>query len=366
MNKAKSIYIHIPFCHQICYYCDFCRVVYHEKQADEYLDTLISEINHVLDVDGEYETIYIGGGTPSSLSLKQLERLLMALQPYASTVQEYTIECNPEDITNLKTTLFVQYGINRVSLGVQTSSSPLLSSINRKHTFQTVIDGVRALKNSGIHNISLDIIYGLPNQTLEDWKQTLQDCTNLEITHISLYSLTIEDNSVFGKRGVEKADDDREADMYEYAVEFLGDCDFKQYEVSNFKKENHESKHNLTYWRYDDFIGLGLNASGKQGHFRYTNTSNNNEYLSDMRSKTYFHLTLVEQMFEYSMMNLRKTEGLSLKEFNYEFGVSFLDYYHNEIGILKEKNLIEINEEKLQLKCKNLILLNEVIVELFR
>ena len=362
-SMSKAIYIHIPFCNHICYYCDFCRAVYREKQANDYLDALIKEMTHVLNNDINYKTIYIGGGTPSVLSLEQLERLLKALKPYTSEIQEYTIECNPEDISALKASLFVQYGINRVSIGVQTSSATLLESINRKHQFETVVDGVQCLRKAGIYNISLDLIYGLPQQTLDDWKQTLKDCTNLAIPHISLYSLTIEENSVFGKRGIEKADDDLEADMYEFAVEFLGKHGFQQYEVSNFCKEGYQSKHNLTYWRYDDFIGIGLNASGKHGHYRYTNTDNINEYCIDFRSKTYYHINQSEQMFEYIMMNLRKTEGLSLQDFNEVFEVLFLDCYHDEIEALIDKNLIDIDTIHAQVKCRKMSLLNEVLLE---
>ena len=360
---SQTVYIHIPFCKRICYYCDFCRQVYQEQLADRYIITLQNEIEANLSINETYQTFYIGGGTPSSLSIKQLVRLLEILKPYQRDVAEYTIECNPEDLIDEKIEILRCFGINRISIGVQSSSNKLLKSVNRMHTFRDVHEGILRLHKQGIYNISVDLIYGLPSQSMEDWIQALQDVSKLDIQHISLYSLTIEPNSVFGKKGIQKIDDDLEADMYEYTIRFLIENGYKQYEVSNFCKDNSESRHNFAYWKYDDFIGLGVGASGKEKHYRYTNTSNIKEYISSFKTKEYYHLNRSEQIFEYVMMNLRTTEGILLQHFNDVYGISFLDYFKNEIDILLEKELIEFDEMNSRINCKKMILLNEVLLQ---
>ena len=363
MIEAKAVYIHIPFCRHICYYCDFCRQVYQENLASQYLISLQTEIKAVLSDTARYKSIYIGGGTPSSLSVSQLTYLFETIKPYQQDDIEYTMECNPEDLIAEKIILFQQYGINRISIGVQSASERLLQSVNRNHTLKLVQEGVDRLKSFGIHNISVDLIYGLPMQSMTDWKDTLQKIVQLNIQHISLYSLTIEENSVFGKRNIQKIEDDLEADMYEFAIEFLTQKNFKQYEISNFCKENFTSKHNLTYWRYDDFIGLGVGASGKAEHYRYTNTSSLKAYIKDYRNKEYIHLDTSQQMFEYIMMNLRTINGISLSHFEENFKCSFLEVFFQEIEVLKEKNLVEVEKEYFRVSKKGLIVLNDVLLE---
>ena len=207
-TRIKHLYIHVPFCNGICYYCDFARRIYDEKLADKWLDRLEREIEE--NCHDQYETIYIGGGTPSCLSLKQSERLLRFIYPYASKAIEYTIEANPESLDSGKISLYKQYGVNRISLGVQSSNDILLKTLNRAHDFNTVKNKIRLLKDNSLTNISIDLMYSLPGQDMDILKNTLEDILKLDVPHLSLYSLTIEENSVFGKKGISSLDEDVE------------------------------------------------------------------------------------------------------------------------------------------------------------
>ena len=197
INNIKHLYIHVPFCNSICFYCDFCHRVYDSDLVDKWLNKLEKEIND--NCKDQYETIYIGGGTPSCLSINQLDRLLSLIKPYSNDVIEYTIEINPESLDIDKINLLNKYHINRVSMGVQSSDNEILKNIGRRHTFEDVKKAINLLKENGINNISVDLMYSLPNQTIDILNTTIDDILSLNVPHISLYSLTIEENSVFGK-----------------------------------------------------------------------------------------------------------------------------------------------------------------------
>ncbi|MBR5755384.1 MAG: radical SAM family heme chaperone HemW, partial [Erysipelotrichaceae bacterium] len=304
MNEVKHLYVHVPFCRTICYYCDFCHRVYDEKIAERWLDTLEKEIEERC--GDHYETIYIGGGTPTALNVEQLERLLGLIEPYSDRVIEYTVEANPESLDDKTVSLFGRYGINRVSLGVQTSDSKLLESLNRHHSFQMVREKIQLLKDSGVDNISVDLMYSLPGQTMEMLERSIDDILSLNVPHISIYSLTIEENSVFGKRGMKPLDDETEADMYEMIEKMLTDNGYIHYEVSNYCLDGYESKHNMSYWNYDDFLGVSMSASGKIGNSRYTNTRSFERYFNDYHSRDEdLKLEKKDMMFENIMMSLR-------------------------------------------------------------
>ena len=198
MTRIKHLYIHVPFCNTICSYCDFCHKVYNQELSNKWLDTIEKEIENKC--KDNYETIYIGGGTPTSLSNEQLDKLLSFVKPYSNNVIEYTIEVNPESLDIDKINIFNKYGINRISMGVQTSNEEELILINRKHSFEDVKQKIQLLKDNGLTNISIDLMYSLPNQTIPSLNKTINDFISLDIPHVSLYSLTIEENSVFGKK----------------------------------------------------------------------------------------------------------------------------------------------------------------------
>ena len=356
MNDIKHLYIHVPFCNSICFYCDFAHQVYESKLVDKWLDRLEREVQD--NCNNQYETIYIGGGTPSCLSYAQLDKLLSLIRPFSEEVIEYTIEVNPESLDDKKIQLLRKYNINRVSIGVQSSDDDMLKSLNRKHTFGDVIKCVKNLKENNINNISVDLIYSLPGQSIEMLKQSIDDILLLEIPHISIYSLTIEENSVFGKRKVESLDSDIEADMYELIEKELTSNGYIHYEVSNYCKEGYESKHNMGYWVYDDYLGLSLGASGKIGNNRYTNTRSFDKYLNSVNIKDEdLELSKKDMMFENIMMSLRTIYGLDIEEFNKKYNVDLLNMYDKGIS---NQYIETLNGH---LICTKLALLNSVLLD---
>lgn len=358
MTRIKHLYIHVPFCKTICSYCDFCHYVYNDEKANKWLNRLKKEFNEC--GNEVYETIYIGGGTPTSLNDEQFEKLLKLIKPHSSKTKEYTIEANPENLTLNKIKLMNKYGINRISIGMQSSSEELLKLMNRHHTFEDLKKKIDLLKENGIDNISLDIMYSIPTQTMKDLKKTLNDALSLDVPHLSLYSLTTEENSLFGKKGYKSLDEDTEADMYEYIVDTLNKNGYKQYEIANFSKVGYESKHNLGYWRYEDFRGLSCGSSSKIGKIRYDKTRDLNKYLNskDIIESTY-DLSKKDRMFENVMMSLRTLEGLDLKEFKKRYKADALDIYSE--AIKKNENNIVINNG--HMRINNREILNTILVD---
>lgn len=354
-KDVRHLYVHVPFCNSICYYCDFTHRVYNNKLVEKWLFYLEKEIRE--NCFNNYETIYIGGGTPSCLNEKQLERLLVLLNPYTDKVKEYTIEVNPESLNEEKIDLFNKYYVNRVSMGVQSSDDELLRAINRKHTFTDVRNCVKMLKNKGLSNISVDLMYSLPNQNLEILNKTIDDILSLDVSHISLYSLTIEENTVFSKKGIKPLDEDIEADMYELIEDRLTEAGYNHYEVSNYCLDGYESKHNLAYWNYEDFLGISLGASGKINNYRYTNTNCFDKYFESIHSKDEeVFLSKKDMMFENIMMSLRTVYGLDIKEFNKKYDVDFMKLYEKQLAnpklIIKDGHLI----------CSDLEILNNILI----
>lgn len=360
---AEHLYLHVPFCKSICFYCDFCHVAYNAAMAERWLLALEKEFS-LRSFSKDLKTIYIGGGTPSSLSLEELERVLRLLKPYQRKCEEYTIEVNPETVTNSMVQLFRQYGINRISVGLQTSDDSLLSSIGRRHTFQDVKEAVQLLKEGGIVNISLDIMYGLPGQDIASLQKTVSDAVSLEPKHISLYSLTIEENSVFGKRGIQPCDSDLEADMYDWILEALPQYGYVQYEVSNFSLPGYQSEHNKAYWYYKDFYGVSAGASGKESHMRYDNTNSITAYCINPLSREEISLTKEDEAFEMIMMSLRLVEGLDLKRYEAFCGESFDAHYGKRCANLIKEGLLEISDGHVRATKHGMKILNSVLVAL--
>lgn len=357
-TRIRHLYIHVPFCSSICHYCDFCHRVYDQKTADRWLGRLKKEIDD--NCHDQYETIYIGGGTPSVLSNGQLKSLFELLGPYTQEVREYTIEVNPESLDADKIRLFKQYGINRVSMGIQSADDELLQTLNRKHSFEDAKRAVGMLKENGLENVSVDLMYSLPGQTMDILKKTLDDILELDVPHISLYSLTVEENTVFGKKGMTALDEDIEADMYELIVSTLEKNGYLHYEVSNFCKPGQGSLHNMGYWDYDDFLGLSLGASGKIGNRRYTNTRSFERYFGseDIRDED-LTLSREDMMFENIMMSLRTSKGLNIQEFNVRYDTDFLERY--EKALKKHKNALVIDSS--YIKVRELALLHPILID---
>lgn len=360
----KACYIHVPFCNKICAYCDFMRCVYQKQLADKWLDRICEDIQCQLSND--VETIYIGGGTPSALSYKQLDRLLTSIEPYTDKVKEYTIEANPDSLDEKKIQLLHERGIHRISLGVQTFQGDLQDIIHRYHTvseIQTIID---VLHKYEIHNISIDLMYGLPSQSMKKWQEDLAIAANLPIQHISLYALTIEEHSQFGRENIQPMEANLEADMYEYAISYLDKQGFQQYEISNFAKAGYESNHNIMYWRYEDFLGIGCGASGKENHNRYDNTKNLHTYITKGAMPHYIPLDKEDEVFETLMMSLRMKQGLYLPDFEKRFGCIFNKTYQIPLKKHLDLNNLVIDQKYLRTTYQGMLLLNDILVDFLR
>ncbi len=361
MNSLpKALYIHIPFCNVICGYCSFTRFGYQEKLADHYLERLIEDLARVKEV----ETIYIGGGTPTALTLNQLNKLLSTISHLIKNAQEITIEANPDSLDDDKIDCLIQHGVNRVSLGVQTTDNHMLKCIGRTHSFEKVIDRVLALKSKGLKNISMDLMYGLPDQTLEDVKSDLDKLLELKPVHLSLYALTIDENTAFFNRNIQAAPSELETLMYLEILNRLSESGYQHYEIANFAQKGYESLHNKHYWQYHDFYGIGVGASGKEQHIRYTNTIKLDQYL---KKETQFHerieLTKADEMFETLMMGLRTQQGISKEKFYNTFNCDLAIYQENLEPFLKQGLLIE-DESSLYASEKGRLMLNDILVAL--
>lgn len=353
----------MPFCRSICFYCDFTHRVYRQEDADRWLEALSRELA-AKEIRRDLTTLYIGGGTPTSLTAGQLEKLLALLDPCTGALQEYTVEINPETLDEEKAAILKAHGVNRASIGFQTADQRLLKLMGRRHSFEDVRNCVSLLKAAGIDNLSLDLMYSLPDQTMTDLKKDIEAALSLEPRHLSLYSLIIEDNTVFGKKGYTALDEDTEADMYEYICRVLPEKGYRQYEISNFAVPGYESRHNLVYWHYEDFYGISAGASGKENHCRYDNTASLKEYLQDPLKKEVTPLSIEDEMFETVMMGLRLKDGISLSSFQKRFGMSFTEAFGEKAAVLLRKGILVIEGDMLRCADEQYHLLNSVLSDL--
>ena len=370
--KPSSAYVHIPFCTQICYYCDFSKVFIKNQPVDAYLEHLIQETRSY--EIGKLRTLYIGGGTPTALSAQQLAYLLTELSKVMdlSEVEEFTIEANPGDLDPDKIAVLKDSQVNRVSLGVQTFDNKMLKRIGRSHQEQDIYDNIRHLKQAGFDNISIDLIYALPGQTMDQVKENVAKAIDLDIPHMSLYSLILENHTVFmnrmrrGKLPLPK--EELEAEMFEYIIDELEKAGFEHYEISNFSKPGFESRHNLVYWDNAEYYGLGAGASGYVDGIRYKNHGPIRHYLEAVEAGkariTEEHLTLEEKMEEELFLGLRKKSGVSKARFEEKFGVSFDQRYGQVVASLTEQGLLVPDDKQVRMTKRGLFL-GDTVAEKF-
>ena len=370
--KPSSAYVHIPFCTQICYYCDFSKVFIKNQPVDAYLEHLIQETRSY--EIGKLRTLYIGGGTPTALSAQQLAYLLTELPKVMdlSEVEEFTIEANPGDLDPDKIAVLKESQVNRVSLGVQTFDNKMLKKIGRSHQEQDIYDNIRHLKQAGFDNISIDLIYALPGQTMDQVKENIAKAIGLDIPHMSLYSLILENHTVFmnrmrrGKLPLPK--EELEAEMFEYIIEELEKAGFEHYEISNFSKPGFESRHNLVYWDNAEYYGLGAGASGYVDGIRYKNHGPIRHYLEAVEAGkariTEEHLTLEEKMEEELFLGLRKKTGVSKARFEEKFGISFDQRYGQVVASLTEQGLLVPDDKQVRMTKRGLFL-GDTVAEKF-
>ena len=371
-KKPTSAYVHIPFCTQICYYCEFSKVFIKNQPVDSYLEHLLEEFQSY-DIQ-KLRTLYIGGGTPTALSASQLEVLLKGLTKNLdlSALEELTIEANPGDLDADKIAVLKNSAVNRVSLGVQTFDDKMLKKIGRSHLEKDIYENIDRLKLAGFDNISVDLIYALPGQTMEQVKENVAKAIGLDIPHMSLYSLILENHTVFmnrmrrGKLPLPK--EELEAEMFEYIIAELERAGFEHYEISNFSKHGFESRHNLMYWDNAEYYGIGAGASGYVNGVRYKNHGPIRHYLNAVEEGnariTEEHLSQKEQMEEEMFLGLRKKSGVSMVRFEEKFGRSFDGLYGEIVKDLVQQGLMQIEGDRVRMTKRGLFL-GDTVAERF-
>ncbi len=371
-KKPTSAYVHIPFCTQICYYCDFSKVFIKNQPVDSYLEHMLEEFRSY-DIQ-KLSTLYIGGGTPTALSAPQLEVLLDGLTKNLdlSVLEELTIEANPGDLDADKIAVLKNSAVNRVSLGVQTFDDKMLKKIGRSHLEKDIYENIDRLKLAGFDNISIDLIYALPGQTMEQVKENVAKAIGLDIPHMSLYSLILENHTVFmnrmrrGKLPLPK--EELEAEMFEYIIAELERAGFEHYEISNFSKTGFESRHNLMYWDNAEYYGIGAGASGYVNGIRYKNHGPIRHYLSAVEEGnariTEEHLSQKEKMEEEMFLGLRKKSGVSMARFEEKFGRSFDELYGEIVRDLVQQGLMQIEGDRVRMTKRGLFL-GDTVAERF-
>lgn len=382
-RKQIGLYIHIPFCKQKCSYCDFCSYANKESFIKRYIQCVLKEIievgnNNKIDFENGKDdlflvkTIYIGGGTPSLIDSKYIVQIIedIKLNFEIDEKAEITIEVNPGTVTLEKLEDYKRAGINRLSIGLQSTHGHLLKEIGRIHTYLDFLDTFRFAREAGFENINVDLMIGIPNQTLEEVKDSIEEIVSMEPEHISVYSLILEENTPLFKKveeGLELPNEDLERKMYWAVKQTLEQNNYIHYEISNFAKKGYESKHNLDCWNQKEYIGFGIAAHSYTNGIRYSNIENIEQYIKNYdEDKTEENLVFHEKQDmeamqkEYMLLGLRKIDGVSIQEFKIKFVANPVFLYHSELEKLVNEELLEIDGDQIKLTNKGLDLANIV------
>ena len=374
-KMPTSLYIHIPFCATKCYYCAFNTYSYHKEQASAYLDSLCTEMQLYTAQTGPLQTIFIGGGTPSILSAESLDRLFTDIHSKFQICPdiEITVECNPGTVDAEKLGVMKKAGVNRLSFGLQAMQDEVLGQLGRIHTVEEFHHSYRLAREFGFDNINIDLIFALPEQTMEMWQHTLTETISIQPEHISAYNLVMEESTPFYeqlKNGqFNLPSEDTEADMFQYTIDALTTYGYTHYEICNYAKPNREVKHNLVYWNNHAYIGLGVGACGYVDGIRYTNIKGIPPYIKSLRElKKPIADTEVlagkAEKAETLMLSLRKREGICLKEYTLRYGESIDIEFGEIIQKWKDLGLLEQTVTHLRLTDRGLFLANEVFLAL--
>lgn len=382
-RKQIGLYIHIPFCKQKCSYCDFCSYAEKQNLISKYIKCLLQEIKEVgINNRADFEngkddlfsikTIYIGGGTPSLIESKYIVQIMKEIKSNFELDEnvEITIEVNPGTVTLEKLEDYNKAGINRLSIGLQSTHEHLLKEIGRIHTYLDFLDTYRFAREAGFENINVDLMIGLPNQTLAEVQDSIEEIVSMEPEHISVYSLILEESTPLFKKvedGLELPDEELERKMYWTVKQTLEANGYNHYEISNFAKQNYESKHNLDCWSQKEYIGFGVAAHSYTNGIRYSNIENLEQYIKNYEEdKTEENLIFHEKQDmeamqkEYMLLGLRKIDGVSIQDFKIKFVANPVFLYHDKLEKLVNEDLIEIDGDQIKLTNKGLDLANIV------
>ena len=374
-----GLYIHIPFCVRKCKYCDFNSFKLNIDEKKKYLSALSKEMELYKEKIGqkEIDSIFVGGGTPSILNEEEIKILFdnINLNFKIKEDAEITMECNPGTLTLNKLKIMKKCGVNRLSIGLQAVQNHHLKYIGRIHTFEEFEKNYHEAKKVGFDNINIDLMYALPNQTKEDWMESLEKVVNLNPTHISAYSLILEENTelfdMYERKEFKLLDEDTDIEMYEYTINYLKSHGYNQYEISNYAKKGFECKHNILYWKCENYVGIGTSASGFLDEIRYNNLCEIDKYeeliLNGKKPIEWEEkLSIKDKIEESIFLGLRMNEGIKFKDFKNKYDFNFLEEYKNEIEKLTKLQLIDINETGMKLTQKGKEISNSVFVEFIK
>ena len=377
MKQPLGLYIHIPYCIHKCGYCDFNSHPIRQDEMDHYIDALVVEMKHYAKIycnTNSIRTIFLGGGTPTTLTAFQLERIFKEFVNSFTIASdaEITIEANPATIDIEQMKSIRQTGYNRISIGVQSFDKNELKILDRAHGPEEIHSTVNCARKAGFENLSLDLMFAIPNQSLSSWENNLNKALEKNPEHISTYNLTIEKGTAFSKLQSNgkliMPDDEHQLELYKKTIERLKEKGFHHYEISNFARRGKECKHNITYWENSNTLGIGAGASSYIDGTRFKNINLPAHYIQQVKEKktaVEYSETLNSRqaMGETIMLGLRLIQGISIHQFEKRFQISFTKFFKNTISSLKEKELVIIEKDHLRLSKKGLFLADSVILE---
>lgn len=370
-RRPLELYIHIPFCVRKCQYCDFLSGPSDEETKDRYIEALLKEIRAAEHTeDYKIVSVFIGGGTPSALKAEAIASIMRTLQEkfFFCEDAEVTIEANPGTVDLEKLTIYRNVGINRLSLGLQSTDAEELKLLGRIHSYEEFLKSYEWAREAGFSNINIDLMFAIPGQTGEAWRQHLYQVAELNPEHISAYSLIIEEGTPFAEQNLDLPDEDTEYQMYEDTAEILERYGYRQYEISNYAKQGYMCQHNAGYWQRREYLGFGLGASSLYGGMRFSNTHQMQEYLKESRNpdqirKDVTVLSRNEQIEEFMFLGLRMTEGISEKKFEENFDVRLMDVYGDILQKYEETGFMEHIETKWRLTRKGIHVSNHILAD---
>ena len=369
--KEIGIYIHIPFCIKKCEYCDFVSYCNKKEYVPQYINALKKEIKNNINKEYKITTIYIGGGTPSSIEENYIADIIETIKLNMNEENlkdfeniEVTIEVNPGTVTEKKLKVYKKIGINRLSIGLQETHNELLKSIGRIHTYEEFIKTYNLARKIGFNNINVDLMIALPKQTIQDIKENLEKIIKLDPEHISVYSLILEEGTKlyekYQNKEIKLPDEELERNMYWYVKNTLENNGYMHYEISNFSKKGFESKHNMNCWNQEEYLGFGVAAHSYNNRIRYSNTNSIEEYIKGSNKIIHEEQTLEDMQKEYMLLGLRKIEGINIQKFKNKFAQNPIFIFKEQLNKLVDEELIIVDGNEIKLTNKGLDLANIV------
>ena len=370
-NKEVGVYVHIPFCKQKCYYCDFISYCNKDNLINDYIKTVKKEIR-LQNIQSWITTIYIGGGTPSYIDSKYIKQIVNEIKKKNVVKEaEITIEVNPGTVTEEKLKEYRECGINRLSIGLQVTQNEILKQIGRIHNLNQFLETYKLARKVGFKNINVDLMIGLPNQKIQDLKESLNEIIKLNPEHISVYSLIVEDGTPIANkiqnRELELPSEETERNMYWYVKNTLELNGYRHYEISNFAKNGYESKHNMNCWNQKHYFGFGVAAHSYRDITRYSNTNNIEEYIKNVKAERLDRNRIIHEIQkeydtkkEYMLLGLRKINGIQINDFKAKFVDNPIYLFRNELKKLTDEKLICVNTNTIRLTNKGIDLANLV------